>query len=609
MKLWGAKQRLREGLTALFTPTSCRWYDRRNLPYCIASLSLSLWQAAQAFQYGTSRTYMVQDDARQHVFWMQRWLDSELFPNDLIADYFQSVAPWGYQSVYRALSWFSFDPLQSAKILPGIIAFISTLLFFRFILRISPVPVVALLGCIFLNQALWFEDGIISGTPRAFAYPCLIGFLDAFLGGKTQFTVIYMGLAALFYPQALLLAIATLTLPIIRAIVDRIRLAQFKNKQDIDHLRKALFPWLMGLCILGALVIGRSLGDSPDFGPVLSRAAGQGLSELGTVDGEYGRSLFFYPNPIIFWLFAPRSGFLAIGFLNPLLLSSFALPWLLRSPQPSLIIKSLNPQIKRIRYFLGASCLMFVAAHALLFQLHLPARYIYYSFRISLILLGSIATAILLERWWHAGQRWIAHQKWHWVQLSAVFLLIGAIALGWLPLSKGFTVYSHLQIKGRLGDIYEFLQDTPKDTLVASLAKEADNIPTFGQRSVLTASEYAIPYHWGYYRQLRQRFQETIIAQYSDDLTVIGDFLDRYGIDYWLIEPWKLSAEEFQKSTRLRQFDPVSGEVLNGLRSGQEPIFPIFFERCTAVEQKDQRLLDARCMRQIIAELSPTPLP
>ena len=43
----------------------------------------------------------MQDDARQHVFWMQRFIDSELFPHDLIADYFQSVAPTGYTTLYR----------------------------------------------------------------------------------------------------------------------------------------------------------------------------------------------------------------------------------------------------------------------------------------------------------------------------------------------------------------------------------------------------------------------------------------------------------------------------------------------------------------------------
>jgi hypothetical protein len=40
--------------------------------------------------------YVVQDDAREYVFWMQRFVDAELLPHDLIADYFQSITPFGY---------------------------------------------------------------------------------------------------------------------------------------------------------------------------------------------------------------------------------------------------------------------------------------------------------------------------------------------------------------------------------------------------------------------------------------------------------------------------------------------------------------------------------
>lgn len=51
-----------------------------------------------ALQKAFSNEYVIQDDARQHVFWMRRFIDPDLFPNDLIADYFQSVAPWGYST-------------------------------------------------------------------------------------------------------------------------------------------------------------------------------------------------------------------------------------------------------------------------------------------------------------------------------------------------------------------------------------------------------------------------------------------------------------------------------------------------------------------------------
>ncbi|NEQ28184.1 MAG: hypothetical protein F6K28_56225, partial [Microcoleus sp. SIO2G3] len=67
-----------------------------SLSLAFAAVYSTMW-LQQAF----SSEYVVQDDARQHVFWMRRFLDPELFPNDLIADYFQSVAPWGYTTLYK----------------------------------------------------------------------------------------------------------------------------------------------------------------------------------------------------------------------------------------------------------------------------------------------------------------------------------------------------------------------------------------------------------------------------------------------------------------------------------------------------------------------------
>lgn len=57
------------------------------------SLTFSAIYSILGLREAFSSEYVVQDDARQHVFWMLRFLDPELFPQDLIANYFQSVAP------------------------------------------------------------------------------------------------------------------------------------------------------------------------------------------------------------------------------------------------------------------------------------------------------------------------------------------------------------------------------------------------------------------------------------------------------------------------------------------------------------------------------------
>ncbi len=90
------------------------------------SLALALIYPILALQEAFSSEYVVQDNARQHVLWMLRFLDPALLPNDFLADYFQSVAPWGYARFYQIFAWLGISPLVLHKLLPGVLALITT---------------------------------------------------------------------------------------------------------------------------------------------------------------------------------------------------------------------------------------------------------------------------------------------------------------------------------------------------------------------------------------------------------------------------------------------------------------------------------------------------
>ena len=74
--------------------------------------------------------YVCQDDAREYVFWMQRFIDPELLPDDLIADYFQSITPSGYAALYQLMASFGITPLLLSKILPIFLGLIITIYVF-----------------------------------------------------------------------------------------------------------------------------------------------------------------------------------------------------------------------------------------------------------------------------------------------------------------------------------------------------------------------------------------------------------------------------------------------------------------------------------------------
>jgi len=74
----------------------------------------------------TSSRYIVQDDARLHIVWLQRLTDPDLFPDDIIADYFGIIQPAGFKLLYRLAAAAGIEALTLAKILPLVLAVIST---------------------------------------------------------------------------------------------------------------------------------------------------------------------------------------------------------------------------------------------------------------------------------------------------------------------------------------------------------------------------------------------------------------------------------------------------------------------------------------------------
>lgn len=118
-----------------------------------------------------SSDYAVSDDVRQHVFWMQRFVNPRLFPDDLVTDYFQSLSPLGYITFYRLLANIGVEPIFLSKLLPLILGLITTAYCFGISMQLLAIPAAAFLSTFLLNQNLWLASDLSSSTPRAFLYP------------------------------------------------------------------------------------------------------------------------------------------------------------------------------------------------------------------------------------------------------------------------------------------------------------------------------------------------------------------------------------------------------------------------------------------------------
>ncbi|NJL82985.1 MAG: hypothetical protein HC890_08555 [Chloroflexaceae bacterium] len=172
--------------------------------------------------------------------------------------------------------------------------------------------------------------------------------------------------------------------------------------------------------------------------------------------------------------------------------------------------------------------------------------------------------------------------------LGIVLLLLPTYAVSQIPQRLGF-------FPGTAPSLYKFLQQQPKDTLIATLASEGDFIPTFAQRSVLAAAEYSIPYHWGYYAKLRQRIMDNISAQYSQDLSAIKAFIVQYNLQFWLVAKNAFFVSYLTNNPWLMQYQPAASQAIANLNANKKPILPQL-KPCTVFEDENNYLLQTDCI-------------
>ncbi|MGD1698555.1 hypothetical protein [Dapis sp. BLCC M229] len=578
-----------------------------------------------------SHQYVVQDDARSHVFWMAKFINPELFPNDIIADYFQSVAPKGYTYFYKLFSLIGIPPLLLNKFLPIILGLITTAYCFRVAIQILPIPLAGFLSTLFLNQNLWLKDDLISATPRAFFYPLFLAFLYYLLKHSWLGIAITISLLGLFYPQGVLLCAALLVLDFI----------YFRNQQKFTILT-------IGLTTAFFVLLPYALNTSK-YSPIITLTQAKKLPEFF----PGGRASFFSDNTFDFWLTGDRSGiippeWLSQSFLPPqvwagLLLFIFlsyiailkVMRYIYNPPKSPLergtlktpllgagggyktvplmlkncykyfpLAKKITNKIILLPELALASTGIFLAAHLLLFRLHHPSRYSQHSLRIIMALAGGIAFTLIID---------FVRQKFHLlnhpsqtkpvekIKTISIYIVL-TILLLYPALTNNFPVTNY--VVGKAPQLYEFLAQQPSDIRVASLALEANNIPTFAKRSILVGSEYALPYHQGYYAQIKQRANDLIQAQYSPNLEDVKKFIRKYEIDFWLLDSQALTLEYVRKNHRLQQLNNTATTLVRAQM--ENGIFPSLLnvpENCRVLDIQNLVLLDAKCILDITSGL------
>jgi hypothetical protein len=445
-------------------------------------------------------------------------------------------------------------------------------------LQILPLPITGFIGAILLNQNLWMQDGLISATPKAFIYPLFLAFLYYFSRRSFIPCLVAIALLGLFYPSLIFVCILILLFQFFHWRRWQLQLA-FNRQKYIS---------IAGIGVAILVLLPYALSSS-EFAPTTAASTAKTLPEF--LSG--GRSSFFINDPWEFWFNESRSGIrLTSALMPPLVYAGLLLPIMLRYPSLFPLVTKIRSTIILLPQMILASLVMFFVAHALIFKLHLPSRYTQHSLRIILTIAAAIALTLLIDTLLRRSR---GFEQRLFDYIKRAFALIIALILIFYPATLNQFLWTGYVV-GNNPSLYQFFQQQPPDIIIASLADEANNLPTFAQRSILVGSEYAIPYHWGYYRQFRQRTLDLIQAQYSQELTALQQFIQKYNIDFWLLEKNAFTPEYVTSDGWIRQFQPLTANIAQQLQQ-QAPALSKVTIQCTVFEVNNFIVLQTQCIQ------------
>jgi hypothetical protein len=568
--------------------------------------------------------WVINDDVRQQIFWMQQWEDPQLFSGDLLAAYARAYVTWGVKGLYRLVSPL-LDPHTFAKLLPGL-SFICLSLWGK---GLYPLPAAGVgpiifskwlpgLLFVFLGWCLfrigarlgsrrlaWFTvgvywlmpfflDNLSGGLARSFAAPLLALFGLCWLAPSPWGLALTLLLQALFIPYIFLVGAGATVLAWVAGRTGK---------------------WAAPPCLhwghLLLVVLGCGLAwlmnhqfNAAGFGPLVSAAAMVNRPEF-TAQGRFP----ILPVPSIFWeLFGPwkliapyPEGGEVGGALGGVLLLG-AVVWGGRR----LDWQDLKSRLQPFWYLLLSSFLLYFLARVFLLKLFIPDRYLVHTLNLCYCLGLALGLEAATRVWW---PRW----------LPAIALALVAV-LGGLRLQnvglKDFSPYRPL---------YGALAQTPKSALIAGHPNLMDNIPTFAQRPVLVGYELAHPWSQGYWQQFRPRLEDFFKAYYAADPQVVRDFCRKYQVSFLVVDkrhftpeflaggrflaPFNLPLQTAGKRTAERVicpfFAPFDAEI-RGLVQGRQSFVMLRQDLFPAMMvDEHQRLLDMRPCLQGNGPFSP----
>jgi hypothetical protein len=446
-------------------------------------------------------------DATHHVFWLYRYADPALFPNDLSIEYFasHSVAPWGYRALYAILAS-AFDALLVAEIVAAILLVLSLGLAWCLgsALVESDRPLAGLLAVVATIVLLPLNDLLPPmGFQRSFALPITLLCLWALVTRRYAWVGVSWLAAALLYP---------IMVPVLGLGSGLVFLGDLLRERRLPP--QSIANAMLGVLAIAIIVLGSGTPDS--VGPMVTYEQARTMPEFG----PSGRQDLFGTGSIGSYFWHHRTG---LGWSRKMLL-------IIGGAAGVALLLGRRRLIPPAAWALAAAGVaLWLVARLTLFHLYLPNRHSRLAIGVFAIIAFTAATFALIEacvaRWPRIANR---------VPLISAVVAPLIVTLALLP---GAAAAWRSPIDRDMERAYAFIASLPKDAVVAAHPDLADDVPLRTRHSVLASTEGSIAFMQGYYARVVPRLEASLHAAYATSWDELASALGRYNVDVFLTAP------------------------------------------------------------------------
>ena len=504
------------------------WDSHEPLLRAAAAIGLAI---ATALWVGPAllRPDLFEDDATQHIWWLYRYADPALFRGDVMVDYFRTMAPLGYRAIYGVVARFV-DALFAAKLLSGLLYLASGWLAWQIGTSVGGrdnraarglLLVVSFVFVVFVERA---TAAVLEplAFQRTFALPILLLCLWALIARRYRWAGVSWLASALLYPAVL---------PLVGLMSGCVFL------RDLVRDRRMPDAWIFNSACAVAAVAAALLGipQAGALGPAFTYSEAVGMPEYG----PNGRLQLHLSNAFVADLV--RYHTMGLGTSPYFLVALTAAVVFVWWRGKSRLIPFAAWAMLGTGLALWALLRLFPAQ--LMFGLYLPNRHSKWAIAAFAIVVFAAAAYSVLE-----------------LIVGLVRNRDGRIAGGAVPawaLSSGAVLAMGLllwpdarsiiatPVDRDLENVYAFIAQLPKDTLVAAHPTLADDIPLRSRRSVLTSTETSMPWLKGYYAIVKPRVEASLRAAYATDIADLDAQLAPFGVGVFVTGPMVWSETKY----------------------------------------------------------------